>query len=458
MGYQSINRAFRSHAADRAQFRRTAPKNWSQTADGLSALTSSGLTTSGNYIAASVGGTDGSAILPVWSNRRDFRASFKVKATKSTAGSKAVVGFTNSAINSLPTGTAPGSAAVFAAGYLQGSGIVIVRENVGTPVVVVADASLVDGAEYLVNVWSDQTLNTKGGSTTGILSVRVQDSAGAEVAKGSTTFTLSFYFANNAVIRTNVAAGALSDVRITLHPLGGVGVPSAGTFAAAVGPSGISPFVRIPANPNGALILALHGHGSNPTDLAWTQTAYTATWLALEKAGFTIAFVNTGVSSWGNDDAMATIVNVYNQMVNEYDIDPERVFLYGTSMGAGASATAIAKRLIPVKAAYLAQPAVNFEWVAAQPSFSTILSAYASTAARDKNDPMKQPAAAYAGVPLLITASAGDTAVNKTQNADAFVTKVSGSTFVRAVTVTGDHNNAAHFIADAAVAWFKSYA
>jgi pimeloyl-ACP methyl ester carboxylesterase len=439
-----------------ARFARESPPRWSQ-ADGLAALTSAGLTETGGWIAATTGGTNGDAVFPVWGTRTDLRASFTVKATKTVTGSRSSVGFTVSERGVIPTGTSPSTAGCFHAGYLQGTGIAFIRDNVGGPITILGDASLTDGAEYAVSVAVESSISKASGAASGAVHAVVRDAAGTVLANGVTSFGHSSYTVRNGHIRTNVAAGALRDVRIVNHALGpidGMTFPELGT----PGPTGESALVLLPATPNGRVVYALHGHGGTPTETGWTSTVYRPTWLALTAAGYTVAVPRMGGNLWGNDTALKAVTDLHNTLVTTYDVERDGVYLWGNSMGGGAAATIIAKKLLPVRAAYLAQPAVDYDAIAANASFSTILDAYPSTADRDDNNPLKQPGAAYAGVPLYITASTADTSIAKASNADALAALAGPHTTVRQVAATGNHNDPSHFRAQDTLRWFRSFA
>ena len=72
------------------------------------------------------------------------------------------------------------------------------------------------------------------------------------------------------------------------------------------------------------------------------------------------------------------------------------------------------------------------------------------------NNPLSQPASAYAGVPLLFTASAADTSVTKAQHTDAFRTHIGSTTPNYLITATGDHMDASHFRAYDTVNFFRA--
>lgn len=445
----------------RARFRRENPPRWTQTENGLGVLTSSGLVESGGRINAAVAGTNGDAIVPMWGAAKDFRASFIVKATKSVAGSRGGVGFVVSAEGKLPAGTGPTTAGTYVAGYMQGTGIAIVRDHITTPHTVLADGSLVDGKEYRITVVLNDRAARATGQPTGGMTVIVTDAdTGAFITRSSTGYTLQFYTPRNVLIRTNQGTDGPRDIEIVQHnagPFDGSNTYFGMNVETRDGGAETS-FIRIPKNPNGKVVLALHGHGSSVDTTGWVDGALTPTWQALENAGYTIGVPDMGGNLWGNDLALARTVDLFRQLTTYYDLDPNSVYLWGNSMGAGAAATIIAKGLLPVRAAYLAQPAVDYDTIRANPAFSTIVTAYPTVAEQDDNNPLKQAGAAYAGVPLMIVASTGDTTISKAGNADALAALAGPHALVRQFTVTGNHNDASHYRPVDTLNWFRANA
>lgn len=440
----------RSLTDHRRQLGRDQAAGWVQDVDGLSALTSSGLTTSGEYLAASVGGTDGNAILPMFGTPAGFRASFVVKCTKNTASSKSVVGFTTSAVGTLPDG----STFTFTAGYLQGTGLAIVRENVGAAVVLLADASISDGDEYTVTVSYHPDLRYTG-QTTHVLTMYALDSTGARVGNAQSSVTVATFALNNLLIRTNVAAGGLKDVVLSQHTCG-AGL-SAQSFQVPVYSSGSeSAWLWVPDSPNGHVVMALHGHGGTPTETGYTSSSYKPTWDALLAAGYAVAVPAMGGNLWGNTTAQTYVADLHTLLIEEGF--EEDLFVWGYSMGGGAAAALISNGDLPIRAAYLAAPVMDYGWASAQAGFTaSFAAAYATTAARDAQDPIQRTAASYAGVPMFVIASASDTTVDKTSNADAFVTAMSGSATITTYTATGIHSDTSHFRPLTTVNWFNAH-
>lgn len=443
----TLTQGLRSQAARAGAYRPSQ-------ADGLNAFsTVSGLTTISDYYAATVGGTDGTGIIPRYSDLP--RASFRVKITKGTAGSKSVVGWCETDPAVAPTGTT----ATFSFGYLQGSGLGFVRENVGTFIAGIADASLTDGEEYDVHLFWD-AVSPRSAAQPGkaVLQARWAKSDGTSpghsVALVNTTFWPKM---GNLIVRTNVATSAITKFAYSSQPAGAVGYVGSldDLYYSQLAAEEMT--VRVPANPNGLAVIACHGHGGNNIETGWTSTSIAPTWAALEAAGYTVFVPRMGGDLWGNDVAQATLDSVYDIIVNDFKLDP-RVFLWGNSMGGSAALTAISRRRFPIRAARLIDPVTSLTALWSNPSFPTLSAAYgASTTARDLNNPIVLPVSTFAGVPMLFSASASDTTISKTTHTDAMRTRL-GSTVENALLVTtGVHNDPDAFRAKATLNWFASH-
>ena len=72
------------------------------------------------------------------------------------------------------------------------------------------------------------------------------------------------------------------------------------------------------------------------------------------------------------------------------------------------------------------------------------------------NNPISQPASLFAGVPMLFTASPGDTTTPKTVHTDAFRTHLGSVTPTYLITVTGNHMDPSHFRAQDALNFFRA--
>ena len=434
-----------------AGLQRTQAARWSLATDTLAALTSSGLTTTANYICATVAGTAGNAIMPIWNPiGHELRISYKIKVTKSIVSSKSYVGFTVSTPGVLPS---VGNF-TFGPGYLQGTGICIVRDNVGGGTAIgLADAALVDGTEYTIHAQVSEALPISATNPSSTLNYRIVDGTGAQVGiTQGTTFTRANFPVNNMLIRTTVAApGAISEVFVAQHPVG----PVNGETRFAPPYSSDSVFIRAPATSNGLAVIACHGHGGGGVQTGETAPELQATWKLLTDNGFTVAVPTMHGDKWGNNVAQTDLEDLQRLLVSTFDLNPA-VYLWGYSMGGGAVLTAISQRRYPIRAAYVAASACNLAALAATGSFPTIATAYPTTAERNANDPILQPAASYAGTPILFNATTGDTVVNKAANTDAMRTMLGSAATHYLYTATGDHADFSHFRANDVINFFRA--
>jgi pimeloyl-ACP methyl ester carboxylesterase len=269
----------------------------------------------------------------------------------------------------------------------------------------------------------------------------------------------------NLLLRTNLAAAGAGGIRTlrygghALANLGSRGRPTYGTIIDATDTTEDC-LLRMPARPAfpPRIVICAHGHGGTPTSFGETDANIRPLFEALERAGFICVIPRMGGTNqnqWGNDTALGFVMTRFRQLKQLWGIDPH-VFLFGTSMGGGACATMIVKNLFPVRAAYLAQPAVNLEWISGQAAFNTILTAYADSTARDRNDPMKYPAGAWNNVPIYATSSYSDTSVRRGENADRMKALLGSQ--VTLFTSSGNHNDASNYKADAMLDHFLRYA
>ena len=439
---------------DRARAARANSPRWSLASDTLAVLTSSGLTLSGAHIVATQAGTYGNAVFPIWRNR-GFRVSFRVVATKSTAGSISGVGFTT---NATPTSIPSGSDKAWIVGYVQGFGIAVRPYNVSSDavtIILVADSAITDGDVFDVSFWMDPILNRQTSTNNGTLIRVVSVATGTEYRRALNTYlTLT---PTQVLVRTNAATPALTNVEINTHPGGPLGLPTVGTTHWHPTDTTEYVTVRAPATPNGKLVFAMHGHGS--TGEVISRTSYMMdSWTALTDAGFTVAFPDLSSNAhWSNDNAMTYLALCHQTLIAALDLDPE-VYMYGISMGGGASLTAIAKKVIPIRAAYLAHPSCDMRARWADPAtWPTLRTAYGDVEADMlDNNPWSQSTSAFAGVPLLFTASPDDTTTPKDYHTDAFRTKLGAVTPNYLITATGNHMDPSHFRARDALNFFRA--
>ena len=424
-------------------------------ADGLAAFSAStGLTASGATLSASVPGVTGDGIVPLFA--KQARASFRVKCIKATADSRSSVGVSNAA-----PGVPTGDGFTFGFGYRQGVGLGFIRDGM-SDVVAIADASITDGDEYDVTLIFDNDMGPAAGkaSPAGSLDARWRKVGTKTDGRLEQSIICEYYpVIGNIAVRTNATDG-ISNLSVSTPltgPLSGAVMPSTAVLSYDAGGAPDDVMIHVPATPNGMAVIACHGHGSSYYDEGWLSETKRAVWDALCAKGYTVFVPDMRGNLWGNNTAQAALTALHGHIEGTFGLDPA-VFLWGDSMGGGAALTAVAQRNFPIRAAYVTEPVCDLALLWSDPSFPTLSAAYgASTAARDANNPMAQPASAFAGVPIAFCASAADTIILKAGHTDAMRTKLAGVTETVLFTATGAHAAPAAYRPIDPVAWFAAH-
>jgi hypothetical protein len=422
----------------------------------LNAFNSVGITKSATMMSATTPGTEGRFWVPLWQGNA-FRASGSILVSKATSGSLSMFGLSGSA-----AGVDPGTSTDWVGvAYVQGTGIVIRRKLApGNDVVLMADSALTDGQRYTVGLVFDGTMHATGAPGEFIVQGVINNADGSSLSTGTFYSVSAYYNGTGAfVARTNVANG-IDDVQMTQVLGGDIATPTGilqGAYYAGTPAERMS--MRIPARPNGKLVIAVHGRG----DGAFTQynaNQYNQTWRLLLAAGYTIAMPDMGGDLWGTQAAQDYLARCRDVVCAAFNLD-RKVFLWGGSMGGGASLTAISRGTFGpegVAAAYLAQPVCDVAAVYADNSatFTEIPGLYPNDATYAAYSPIRRDPATFAGVPLLFLASPQDPVVVKSKNTDAMRTRLGNVTRHSLITVTGIHGDPSEFQADACLSWFQS--
>lgn len=203
---------------------------------------------------------------------------------------------------------------------------------------------------------------------------------------------------------------------------------------------------------NGKLVLMFHGAGGDetfPEEANWS----TLTTMLLNE-GYIVAASDAAGNSWGNDASIAANNALWSYVVSTYSTTAT-VMLAG-SMGGIVSLNTYENGTINDVTHWAGlYPAVDLADVYAnQPALASQIDSaynipgggnYATQTAG--HDPILFAASTYSGLKMRMWASAGDTTIDKTANADALETLVTGQAAeVDVVTATGNHGDAAHFI------------
>ena len=176
-------------------------------------------------------------------------------------------------------------------------------------------------------------------------------------------------------------------------------------------------------------ILWQHPHGANEQ----LYPNYFNSWLvnAALRKGWTVAASQMHDDSWGNNNATADMLDLYNLLNSRRNIT--KVVLVGGSMGGVATALALANGSIPnIKGAYFIDAVLSLSALYANPTYTASIQAaygiagdgsdYAAKTAG--HDPLLLNASAFTAKRLRFSASANDTTVNKANNTDAFRTMI----------------------------------
>lgn len=199
----------------------------------------------------------------------------------------------------------------------------------------------------------------------------------------------------------------------------------------------------LPPNPNGTLVIAAHGHG---TDVAeWSAgdpnkpKLQTAMLNALMDSGFAVATSDAHMNAWGNPDSVADYTELAAWARGQGKFTSTA--LIGQSMG-GLATLQLLGSLPDVSA-----------WVGIYPvcNLSTVVAAFSNTAqawpegTQGVLSPV--PSGDLAGKRLLFFASPADTVVPKATNTDicAANAKKAGAADVRVITVSGEHGHPSAF-------------
>lgn len=462
-GYNRTQADAKFTLIDTSMERRTAPRSaWKAstaflygTAGGNTLQNSVGLTKSGNVISATTPGTEGRVWTPLLNANKSCRLSATVLASKATAGSQSLIQVVDVALGTTPTG----SERSIGLGYVQGTGIVLRRSDGSFDVVLKADTAITDGEQYRVTFVYDNEIRSAGAPDNPFWYGAIHDTDGNLIADGL-NFSGSAFPGGMGMLqaRTTVANG-LTDLYMGQGLGDECGQPS---IMKSVKYTALSTSeqatIRVPAKPNGRLVVILHGRGGNDSTMA-TSTQYEPTWKMLIAAGYTLFMPKMGGDTWWSPTARSYIVDGVNRLCSLMKLDRNNILLWGDSMGGGTALALIGNNDFGagnVAAAYVAEPACDLANVrAANAGFTEIDTLYPASADKAAASPINLPTANYAGVPILFLASTSDTVVPKAANTDAMRTKIGGVTNAPLLPTTGAHTDYTHYNSGAALGWFS---
>jgi len=155
------------------------------------------------------------------------------------------------------------------------------------------------------------------------------------------------------------------------------------------------------------LVVHLPGAGGGYTFYNLSRSPYAELRQMLAERGCWIIVPNLG-NSWMNDQAVAALDKIIDQICKSETIDPARVHLIGTSMGAGSGLIYVSLRPKKIRSVCALFPMTDFNtWMKETPRFApSIIQAYGSdptkvTPVLDSRSPIWN-AEAFRNVPVYL--------------------------------------------------------
>lgn len=169
--------------------------------------------------------------------------------------------------------------------------------------------------------------------------------------------------------------------------------------------------------------------------------------------GWVVIGPDSGGATWGNSSAMSGLEDVWTWADAIWTVAKSGPLVYGQSMGGLVGLNLIHASTVPVVAYVGNSAAIDLEAVynGAVALQSSIENAYSFSSPYDAGattgfDPMDALVADYSGVPMRFYASSGDSTISKTNNADAFETKMAAhDAELTVISVSGGHVSTDHY-------------
>lgn len=187
------------------------------------------------------------------------------------------------------------------------------------------------------------------------------------------------------------------------------------TGAAAVVECAVYP-PRSPGHKAG-LIIHLYGSGGSSRTFNMMRAPYTEVRRLLWERGYWLVVPNLGGSHWMNDAAATSLDGVIEGMIQNHGVDPARVHILGTSMGAGSGLVYVMRRPHRIRSICAVFPMTDFaQWVQESPGYlARIAKAHKVepldvAPVLDDLSPLRHRAA-FAGIPVLLLHGDADTIV-----------------------------------------------
>ena len=209
------------------------------------------------------------------------------------------------------------------------------------------------------------------------------------------------------------------------------------------------------------VVLYAHGAGEDQTGLL-SDSLKATTVTALLNAGYILAGTNARGDNWGSQSAVDDYAALDKYVRDNYSVS--NVVIWSQSMGGLAGLSALAQGKVKAIGWLGTYPVVSLSNIYGLGAFTTAINTAHSITGSGSGtyanrtyglDPSLFNGFAWRHVPMRMYASAGDTVVPKTANADALATLVTSCCRESVVVVcSGDHGNASHFQPSDTVAFF----
>ena len=178
------------------------------------------------------------------------------------------------------------------------------------------------------------------------------------------------------------------------------------------GDSGSVPCTIYPPSPGAsrkpALILHLYGSGGSHTAFNLMRSPFARLRRLLWERGCWVAVPELGRSHWMSEKACRTLDSTIAAMIDQEKIDPVRVHILGTSMGAGSGLAYIARRPGVIRSMCAFFPMTDWvQWVREQPGRLKRIAEAHGVAPEDAEPALRaiSPMSnldAYVNLPLLV--------------------------------------------------------
>lgn len=228
----------------------------------------------------------------------------------------------------------------------------------------------------------------------------------------------------------------------------------------ATSPNGEDITILVPssydADVGAHLVMYCHGNNGSDEEMGARVVAEQAAWIdALIDEGYLLAASHMSGNNWGNDDAQADMVDLYAYCVTNYRL--RDTLIWAASMGGLPGLLAIDDDRIPRVKGWLGiVPVCNLadmfdnntgtHAAGIRTAYGIASDGSDYSTQTSGHDPVLLNASRFADVGFMFIASSGDTAVDKSQNADVMHALVQSEAFESSIVEhTGDHGDSTRY-------------